>query len=201
MSQAFDTDSDITPAVLAAMRAQVPPKRAVVLYSRNLSPRVVATLRSAGFKIVVVYENGHGADPAYYTEANGIAAADRMIAQVTAAGLAGPGTLYVVGADFDANSAQVATGTVPFFEGFNSVAVPKRYSVGSYGNGLLNQALADQKLATYHWLWGVRLSYGSAAFLASGKWHLHQHVTTREFGIAVDEDDINPAFANDYGGW
>jgi glycoside hydrolase-like protein len=199
MSQAFDTDSAMTPAVLAAAKAAG--TLAVILYSRNLSPAAVKTVAASGLKLVVVWENGEGADPAYYTAANGIAAADRMIAQVTAAGLVGPGTLYLVAADFDANSVQVAKGTVPFFEGFNSVAIPQKYSVGSYGNGLLNQTLADQGLATYHWLWGVRSSYGSAAFLAGGKWHLHQHATLREFGLSVDPDDINPAFIDDYGGW
>ena len=81
MSDAFDTDSAITPAVLAAMRAQVPPKRAVILYSRNLTAAVVGMLRAAGFKLVVIWEDGHGAQPSYYTEANGIAAAERAVEQ------------------------------------------------------------------------------------------------------------------------
>jgi len=196
---AFDSDSAITPRVISQMKAAG--VRAVCLYSRNLTGPVVALLGAALIRIVVIWENGQGAQPGYYTEANGAAAARAMLRQLALAGLTGPGVLYACGADFDANQAQVSHGTVPFFTGFGGVIKPLGHKAGSYGNGLVNQTLKDKSLVDYHWVWGVKSSYGTAAFLASNAWHLHQHVTSSRFGILVDDDDINPAFADDYGGW
>jgi hypothetical protein len=61
--------------------------------------------------------------------------------------------------------------------------VGSHYSIGIYGNGLVNRILRDEKLVSYNWISASRSHEETVDFYNGGRWHLFQNqVDHRWFG-------------------
>jgi hypothetical protein len=196
MTQAIDTDSTITKQWLDELKIKNALPEAIALYSRNLTLAVVELLSSYGINIITIFE-ALGDRYSSFSTAFGKVDAARFLQQAARFNQPKGTFVYVCASDYDCNAAQAKGGVHDYFVEWNSIVVPEGYHIGSYGNGLVNQYLLDNKLTEKCWLWGVNQSYGTQDFLKSNRWSIHQHITTNLYGVSVDGDDLN----GDYGGW
>jgi peptidoglycan hydrolase-like protein with peptidoglycan-binding domain len=66
------------------------------------------------------------------------------------------------------------------------------YQVGVYGSGAVCRALLQDGLVSFTWISQSSGFNGTAAFLRSGQWNLHQRLPSTLCGMSVDQDDVNP---------
>lgn len=196
---AIDLATRITPSMIPAMKAAG--IEAVCRYlsnspAKNLSADEAKLLSAAGIKCVVVWE-AQGDKYASFTAAQGAIDAGRAIAEAHSLGMPAGACIYFCGDDFDASDAQIAGGITQYMKPASALVHTAGFTVGVYGNGACCKAMLDGGMADKAWLWGVRMSNGTPAFTASGRWSIRQHPTINEFGASVDPDDVQ----GDYGGW
>lgn len=197
---AIDLATRITPAMIPAMKAAG--IEAVCRYlsnslAKNLSLDEAKLLSAAGIKCVLVWE-ALGDRYSSFTAGQGMTDAERAVAQATALGMPKGGAIYFA-VDFDANAQEIAGGITAYMRavmqsqpwGLNG------WRIGIYGNGAVCKAMLDAGLADLAWVWGAGGTNGTAAFIASNRWAIHQHPTKQWFGASVDPDDVQ----GDYGGW
>jgi len=153
---------------------------------KNLIPSECKTLRDAGFKIVMVMEEGSammlGGHPA------GVSAAGDANAVVKALGM--PGMPVYFAADFDATPAQQAPINA-FLDGAASVI--GRHRTGLYGGYYVVNRAFDAGKCSYGW---------QTTAWSGGQWDRRDHIRqglTFSLGSASVEHDT--AMFADYGQW
>lgn len=187
MPNAFDMDALPTAAMVPAMKAAG--TRACIIYSRLVTREVVELLSANDIDTVIVGEWGTGADPEHYTADNGLADAERLLAELAAQDLHPPG-VYVCNGDFDANAEQIAGGITDYRRAVKNVLDGAGIGAGGYGNGANLAAGLDDGTILKAFVWAGRSTNGTVAFTESGRWSIRQYPTATEFGASVDPDEV-----------
>lgn len=184
---AFDMDALPTPAMIPAMKAAS--TKAVIIYSRLVTRAILELLSANEIDVVLVAEWGSGADPEHYTADNGLADAERVLAEIADLGVKPPG-IYFCNGDFDASAEQIAGGITDYRRAVKNTLDGEGIGAGGYGNGANMAAGLDDGTIAKAFVWAGMGTNGTAAFIESGRWSIRQFPTTREFGASVDPDEV-----------
>lgn len=164
--------------------------RYIATGSKSIMPTEARAIAAAGIQLVTVYE-AWGDTHGELTAALGVQHARDYVSRVEAIGQPlGSGVYFAV--DNDESATSIQNRILPYFQAITSV-IAGRYRVGVYGSGNVNAAMLDAGYAKLSWLanavgWG-----GYAAYRASGRWNILQHVPKTIAGLDTDPDEINPA--------
>ncbi|MGY8661416.1 glycoside hydrolase domain-containing protein [Bradyrhizobium sp. UFLA05-109] len=162
---------------------------------KRLTPDEAGAIIRAGLKLAVVYQ-GAGDSPASFSQDAG--AKDGAYARDYAANVIGQpadSAIYFA-VDYDASDADIRTRIVPYFSAVRQAlkggAGGASYRVGVYGSGAVCQALLGAGLASFTWVSQSGGFHGTAAFLRSGQWNLHQRLPSTLCGLSIDQNEPNP---------
>ena len=171
-------------------------------YTRNrsnrkiLQPEEAQALAAAGIRIWPVYQDRQN-QAADFSHDKGVAAGARALTYARDVIGQPAGTAIYFAVDFDATTAQLETAIRPYFTGVAKAfrEAGNLYRAGVYGSGLVCKALLEAGLVAYTWLSMSSGFAGTAAFKASGRWHLTQKLEVEGFCnlASVDPDLVNPA--------
>lgn len=151
---------------------------------------------SAGIRLGIVHEARHGDQIGSFSRETGVL--DGTYAREYGGRIIGQpeGTAIYFGVDVDATAAQIQQQIVPFFEGvadvFSAQTDLPRYRVGVYGSGLTCRTILDVKLAEFAWLAQSTGWSEYSAFLASGRWAMHQLMPSYVGEVDCDPVEANP---------
>ncbi len=197
LAQAFDVAGPMTDAQYkAAQAANAMPIRYLWSGGKGMLLAERGFAAKYGVPVGLVFE-GRGDRPANFTPTQAKIDAALIIHLLVLLGVPKNVCIYCCADDFDASNTQIEKYIVPYFVVLAPLIRAAGYRVGAYGNGAACAALLDAKLIDLAWLWGVRDSNGSPAFLASNRWTIHQHQPSTLFGLSVDIDDVQ----GDCGAW
>ncbi|MGY8680474.1 glycoside hydrolase domain-containing protein [Bradyrhizobium sp. UFLA05-153] len=196
----IDTNMRTTPRLASLRQSGV--DTIIRYYCRNtrqaekrLTPDEAAAIIRAGLRLAVVYQ-GAGDSAASFSQDAG--AQDGAYARDYAANVIGQpaGSAIYFAVDYDASDADIRTRIVPYFNAVRQAlkggAGDASYQVGVYGSGAVCQALLQAGLVSYTWVSQSGGFNGTAAFLRSGQWNLHQRLPSTLYGLSVDPNDPNP---------
>lgn len=157
--------------------------------AKGTTIRELRAASALGFDCVLVYEAGGNA-VLDGTSGGRVAAADieRLMAGL---GLGPEVPVYGTSVDFPATPSEVG-GPILDYASALAASVHSGRPTGAYGQGSVHMELLGT-VTQLAWVWGVNQSAGTQAFLATGRWHIHQHPTVRGFGIEYDPDDAQDA--------
>lgn len=192
--KAIDLDSVVGEDNIDAMRAAG--IVAAIRYTKNNSLEESLLLSRNGIKVVSVFE-ALGDRYSSFNYSQGIHDASLCLQQIAKFHQPKDTPIYFCGCDFDASNVEVENGILAYFVGLNRIMPQAGFKIGVYGNGYCCSFLQDIGYVANTWLWAPAKSNGTANYLASNKWSIHQHIPTTEFGLSVDPDDLN----GNYGGW
>ncbi|MGV7217215.1 glycoside hydrolase domain-containing protein [Bradyrhizobium sp. UFLA05-112] len=162
---------------------------------KRLTPDEADAIVRAGMKLAIVYQ-GAGDSAASFSQDAG--AKDGAYARDYAANVIGQptGSAIYFAVDYDASDADIRTRIVPYFRAVRQVltggAGAPSYQVGVYGSGAVCQALLAAGLVSFTWVSQSSGFNGTATFLRSGQWNLHQRLPSTLYGLSVDPNDPNP---------
>lgn len=172
-------------------------------YTKNASnPKLLSAseakaLSQAGLLIWAVYQDRQN-QVADFSQAKGLAAGNKAIEHARDVIEQPKGTAIYFAVDFDATSAQYNAAIKPYFEGVAQAltAAGNPYVAGVYGSGMVCQRLLDAGLVKFTWVSMSSGFTGTAAFLATNRWNIRQHLDTDFCGLNIDPDTINPLLAD-----
>lgn len=197
LAQAFDVAGPMTDAQYkAAKAANMMPIRYLWSGSKGMTLAECGIAAKYEIPVGLVFE-GRGDQPSNFNQAQAKIDAALIIHLLGLLDVPKNVCIYCCSDDFDASDTQIKNNIVPYFVVLAPLIRAAGYRVGAYGNGAACAALLDAKVIDLAWLWGVRESNGSPAFLASNRWAIHQHQPSTLFGLSVDTDDIK----GDCGAW
>ena len=171
-------------------------------YTRNRSSRKLLqlaearALSAAGIRIWPVYQDRQN-QAADFSLEKGVAAGQNALSYARDVIGQPAGTAIYFAVDFDPSNSQIDRVIEPYFRGIAQALreAGDPYRAGVYGSGLVCKALLDAGLVAYTWLTMSSGFAGTAAFKASGRWHLLQKLEVEGFCnlASVDPDVVNPA--------
>src|SRR5262245_38912266 len=178
-------------AVTAVIRHYAPSTRQP---DKRLTRAEAEALITAGISVGVVHQSG-GNSPGAFSAAQGKRDANYAVDYaVNTIGQPSGSTIYFA-VDYDAKLTDVTNRIVPYFLAVKEVCARgldgNSYEVGGYGSGLVLKKLLDDRIITYAWLSQSTGHQGSAAFKASNRWTLFQHLPSTVCSLDVDVDDLN----------
>jgi hypothetical protein len=173
--------------------------RATKQAEKRLTRAEAENLVAAGLSVGVVYQ-GAGDGAASFSQEAGRRDGDYAQDYATSTIGQPEGSAIYFAVDYDAGAADVRDRIIPHFRGLRAAsrAAGDRYRIGVYGSGAVCRAVLDDGLADLAWVSLSRGHRGTAAFLESGRWTLHQRSSSPICGIGVDVNELNPA-ARSYG--
>jgi Domain of unknown function (DUF1906)/Putative peptidoglycan binding domain len=162
---------------------------------KRLTPDEADAIIRAGMRLAVVYQCAGDCAASFSQDAG---AQDGAHARDYAAHVIGQpsGSAIYFAVDYDASDADIRTRIVPYFAAVRSALTggtgTPSYQIGVYGSGAVCQALLKAGLVSFTWVSQSGGFNGTAAFLRSGQWNLHQRLPSTLCGLSVDQNDPNP---------
>jgi hypothetical protein len=200
MPRGFDTSNDCT--TIAEVISKAGATFLGRYYANSGKKRLRNTeahaLRSAGVKIVAVWEDGSPTRPGYFSYAKGVD--DSTSAYHDALVIGQPkGTPIYFAVDFDASQIEIAGVLNDYFRGiaagFTAASSGNpEHPVGVYGSGATCSWILGRGLATYSWL---AMSPGWKGSDFDG-WSIKQSRGDSFAGVEFDADE---SASDDYGGF
>jgi len=161
---------------------------------KRLTRAEAEALIRAGISIGVVHQSGGNSSGAFSAEKGKRDANYAVDYAVNTIGQPSGSTIYFA-VDYDAKLGDVTNKIIPHFLAVKEVCDRgldgNVYDVGAYGNGLVLKRLLDDRIIKYAWLSQSTRHQGSAAFKASNRWTLFQHLPSTVCNLDVDVDDLN----------
>lgn len=198
MTSVIDTNRDMTPGRLSALKAQG--VKTVIGYltpnttgEKLLTPAEARNVAAAGMRLGLVFQVYGGVNNFSHNDINSATGAQHAaVANRQAAANGAPaGAVIWFAIDTDARGSQVNGLVLPYFAAVRRILDPK-YRVGVYGCGAVCDAVLNAGHAKVAWLSNAMGWNGSRAFLATKRWSLLQKLPTTMAGISADPDVINP---------
>ncbi|HEY3442143.1 MAG TPA: glycoside hydrolase domain-containing protein [Paludibaculum sp.] len=157
--------------------------------AKTLNPAEAKALCAAGLRLVTVYQDSQN-DVKFFSEAQGVAAAERALALAGAVGQPEDSAIYFA-ADFDPSPTEVRGPVVEYFQAVSQTfrSATTRYAIGVYGSGLTCRLIRDAGLAQFAWLSGSTGFRESMGFRPRA--HLIQAAPSRKIcggKLAIDDD-------------
>jgi len=153
----------------------------------------VSTLRSAGLKVVPVYQNSHNS---YDKFSANIARTNASEAINQAKSLGQPsGTIYFA-VDYDASASEIDGNITAHFRVLKEMLYQAGYGVGVYGSGLVCRKLKENLNVSRTWL---SMSSGWRESQTYDEWDIKQTKGKTIGSIQVDENEADSIY--DLGGW
>lgn len=198
MPEVIDTNRDLTPAVIARVKAAG--VRTIIGYlttntagEKIVTPVEAQRVADAGLRLGLVFEVYGGVGNFSHNDintVNGLAHASFANRWAPLVG-APAGSVIWFAIDTDATTSQINALVVPYFKAIKATLDPK-YRVGVYGCGAVCAVTLDNGSASVAWLSNAMGWNGSRAFLASGRHSLLQKLPAIIASIDTDPDVINP---------
>ncbi len=191
MTAILDTNHDTTahlPALKTGMYTHL--IRYIATGSKSITPAEAHAIAAAGILLATVYE-GWGDTHGELDAAAGTRHAQEYLAKAAAIGQPLGSAMYFA-VDADESPARIRSNILPYFQAIKAV-IGSQFRVGVYGSGNVCAAVMDAGYASLGWLSNAQGWGGYAAFKASGRWCLLQHLPATIAGLDTDPDEINPA--------
>jgi hypothetical protein len=158
--------------------------------SKVITPARALAIADARMSLTLVSEGWGDFAHSDISAQAGTRDAQHALAAVKALGIVDNACIYFA-VDTDASTNQIIHIVMPYFAAIRAAFKGTSYRVGAYASGAVCNAALASNFADLAWLAAPGKWLGSAEFLASKKWSLHQGLPTKVAGVECDVDTPN----------